>query len=281
MIQAECVSLTSHDRAFENLRTVPAERGLESMKNDLYVSPDDLRGETSEIELIRKFFENKENGQFVHESGIPFVTISRQASAGGHLLSHVIMTDMLKQNDPTGLFKGWQIFDRQQCETLAQNVEMHNAVKQLLHEKYHSEFKDYVESLFTGYSEKYTTHKMTCKVVHMLAAVGKVIIVCANACCITRGLKAGVHVRLVAPEAKRTAWMMKRFNMNKEDAQKAVLEQDTSQRKMISKVFDKNVDDPLLYDAVWNTSRVEMHEISRSIIDIIRDRAKQPAKETD
>jgi cytidylate kinase len=189
------------------------------------------------------------------------------------------MTDILKQNDPGGLFKDWHIFDRQLCESIAQTVEMHEAVEQLLSEKYHSEFKDYIDSLFTGSSEKYSLHGMTCKVVHMLAAIGKVIIVCANACCITRGLRAGIHLRIVAPEARRTVWMMKRFNMNKGDAQKAIAEQDLSQKKMISKFFNKNVEDPLLYDAVWNTGRVEMHEISHAVIDMIRDRARKPDRD--
>jgi len=73
--------------------------------------------------------------------------------------------------------------------------------------------------------------------------------------------------------------MMKRFNMNKYEAQKAVNEQDASQRKLIDKVFNKNVDDPLLYDMVWNTSKIEMHEISFSIINLIRNRSRKPQKE--
>jgi cytidylate kinase len=72
---------------------------------------------------------------------------------------------------------------------------------------------------------------------------------------------------------------MKRFNMNKYEAQKAVNEQDASQRKLIDKVFNKNVDDPLLYDVVWNTSKIEMHEISFSIINLIRNRSRKPQKE--
>lgn len=249
------------------------------MDNTQYISPRNIRGDASESKLIGSFLENKEIGQYVHESGIPFITISRQSSAGGHLLSQVLLSDMSRQNDPGGLFKDWHVFDRQLCETLAQNVQMHEAVKQLLREKYHSEFRDYMDSLFTGSSEKYMIHRMTCKVVHMLAAVGKVIIVCANACCITRGLKAGIHVRLVAPEARRMVWMMKRFGMNKIEAQEAIAEQDAAQKKFISKFFDRNVEDPLLYDAVWNTSRVEMHEISRAIIEMIRDRAGRVQRE--
>jgi cytidylate kinase len=248
--------------------------------NNIYVAPDDIRGKTGEIKFMQDFLRNKEGLRNVSESGLPFVTISRESASGGHLLSHVLMSDFLKQTDPGGLFRDWHIFDRELCEIIAQDAEIQKSVEQLLHHKYHSEFKDFVNSLFTGDSDKYTLHRTTSRITHMLAALGKVIIVSGTACCITRDLKAGIHVRLVAPEAKRVAWMMKRFNMHKDEAQKAVTSQDTAQKNLTHEIFNKKVDDPILYDTVWNTSRVEMHEISRAIIDMIRDRARKPSRQS-
>lgn len=248
------------------------------MSDNIYVSPTDLRGRNAEARFIQEFLQKKEPLVNVSESGFPFVTISRESSAGGHLLSYVLMSEFEKQTDPNGLFKGWHVFDRQLCEMIAHDVDMRQSVEQLLHDKYHSEFKDYVDSLFTGHSDMYTLQKSTSRVIHMLAATGKVIIVSSHACFVTRDLKAGVHVRLVAPEPRRIAWMMKRFNMNKPDAQKAVEEQDSCQKELISKIFNKHVSDPLLYDAVWNTARVEMQEIASSVIDMIRHHAQRPAR---
>lgn len=245
------------------------------MDNDAYVAPEDIRGRIGEIQFFEDFMRNKDSARDQIGTGLPFVTISRESCSGGHLLSHVLMTDFLKQDDHDALFKDWHIFDRQLCETIAQNSQMQNSVEQLLHEKYHSEFKDFVDSLFTGQSDKYTLHKTTSRIIHMLATIGKVIIVNSSACCITRDLKSGVHVRLVAPELKRTTWMMKRFNMNKAEALEAVDEQDHCQKKLIKQYFNKDVEDPLLYDTIWNTARVEMHEISHAIIDMIRDRARR------
>jgi len=37
--------------------------------------------------------------------------------------------------------------------------------------------------------------------------------------------------------------------------------------------FSRDIDDPLLYDVVWNTGRVEMREISESVIQLVQHRA--------
>jgi len=249
-------------------------------QNNIYVAPDDIRGKMGECNFLREFLNNKEALHNVSASGLPFITISRESSSGGHLLSHVLMSEFLKQTDPSGLFKNWHIFDRELCEIIAQNSEIQKSVEQLLHQKYHSEFKDFMDSLFTGQSDKYALHRTTCRITHMLAALGKVIIVSGTASCITRDLKTGIHVRLVAPEAKRVAWMMKRFNMHKDEAQKAVTDQDLAQKDVMHQMFNKKVEDPLLYDIVCNTARVEMQEISRTIIDMIRNRARQPSRQS-
>jgi len=249
------------------------------MDNNAYIAPEDISGRVGEIKFFEDFIKNKDTVRDQAGKGLPFVSISREASSGGHLLSHVLMSDFLKQDDYGDLFKDWHIFDRQLCETVAQNAQMQDSVEQLMHEKYHSEFKDFMDSLFTGQSDKYTLHKTTSRIIHMLATIGKVIIVNASACCVTRDLKSGIHVRLVAPELKRTTWMMKRFNMNKAEAMKAVEEQDYCQKRLIKQYFNKDIEDPLLYDTIWNSARVEMHEISHAIIDMIRDRARR-LKET-
>jgi len=249
------------------------------MENKPYIPPGDIRGKASEDKYIQDFLKNKEALQDVAESGLPFVTISREAAAGGHLLANVLMADFLKQNDPNGIFRGWHVLDRELAEIIAQNAELQNSVEQLLHKKYHSEFHDFIDSLFTGQSDKYMLHRKTSRIMHMLAAIGKVIIVSSTACCITKDLKAGIHIRLVAPENRRVAWMMKRFNMNKQAAQEAVDEQDLSQKKILGQFSGRKCDCPLLYHAVFNTAMVEMQEISRSITSMIRSRVAALARE--
>ena len=110
--------------------------------------------------------------------------------------------------------------------------------------------------------------------IRMLAILGKVIIVGRASCCVTRAIPRGIHVRVVAPEPQRTLWMMKRFDLTKEEAMQAVHRQDADRHKMTNAIFNRDISDPLLYHAVWNTTVTGMHEISHSVMEMIRRRAK-------
>jgi cytidylate kinase len=108
----------------------------------------------------------------------------------------------------------------------------------------------------------------------MLALIGKVIIVGRGGSLITADLPQGIHIRLVAPEAHRVVWMMKRFKINKEEARETVQNQDRDRKKLIKLFFNRDIDDPLLYDMVWNTGKVELDVVTRATLDLIKRRAE-------
>ena len=58
----------------------------------------------------------------------------------------------------------------------------------------------------------------------------------------------GVHLRLVAPLSRRVKWMMKKLNLSKEEAARAIRNQDRDRKKMILTYFQKDIDDPKNYD---------------------------------
>lgn len=231
------------------------------------------------LQLIQKFMKEKRDVDDFPEYGYPFVTISRQAGAGGHLLSYVILTEFLKHRD-NPLFEGWHVFDRELCELVARDPLLQQDMEVLIDEKCRSQFNDFVESLYTGHSEQHDLYRTTFKVVRMLALIGKVIIVGRGGSLITSDLPQGIHVRLVAPEPHRVIWMMKRFKMHKDDAREAVLKQDKDRQKLIKLFFNRDIQDPLLYDMVWNTGRVGLDVVTRATIDMIKKRAEQPFEQT-
>lgn len=229
------------------------------------------------LKMVYKFLEERRDFEDLPDLGFPFVTISRQAGAGGHLLSYVILSEFLKHKE-SSLFDGWHVFDKDLCEVVAKDPKLQGTMEILVAEKYRSEFRDFVESLFTGQSKQYLLYKTTFKVVRMLAMIGKVIIVGRGSALVTADLPQGIHLRLVAPRANRIIWMMKRFKLNKEDASKAVDKQDSDRKKLIKLFFHRDIEDPLLYDAVWNTGKVGLEVITRAAIDLIQDRVKDKKK---
>lgn len=232
------------------------------------------------LKMIQQFLKEKRDFEDLPEYGYPFVTVSRQAGAGGHLLSYVILTEFLKHKETHSLFEGWHVFDKELTEVVARDPLLQTNIEGLVAEKYRSQFNDFVESLFTGRSEEYLLQRTTFKVVRMLALIGKVIVVGRGGSLVTADLPQGVHIRLVAPEAHRIVWMMKRFKMNKEEARTTVTKQDADRRKLIKLFFHRDIEDPLLYDMVWNTGKVNLDVITRATIDLIKQRAAAPVGKT-
>lgn len=224
------------------------------------------------LKMIQQFLKEHRNFEDLPEYGYPFVTISRQGGAGGHLLSYVILTEFLKHRD-NPVFEGWHVFDKELCEVVAKDPLLQDSMEVLVGEKYRSEFKDFIESMFTGKSDQYLLYKTTFKVVRMLALIGKVIVVGRGGSLVTADLPQGIHIRLVAPEANRVVWMMKRFKLNKEDARKLVDKQDSDRKKLIRMFFHRDIESPLLYDVVWNTGKVGMDVITGTMIAMIQQRA--------
>jgi cytidylate kinase len=206
------------------------------------------------------------------EHGYPYVTISRQCGAGGHLLAYVIMTDFLKQAN-AALFEGWHVFDKQLCEIIAADPLLHDSAETIRYERHQPEFREFLESLFLGRDNQYLAYKKTFEVVHLLASIGKVIIVGRAGCCVTRDLPNGIRIHLVAPEPVRVKWIMHRLNIAHEEARRLVEKEDAERRSMMKIFFNREMDDPLLYDAVWNTATTEMHEIAGAVIEMLKRRA--------
>ncbi|MEI6788179.1 MAG: cytidylate kinase-like family protein [bacterium] len=225
------------------------------------------------LKMIQQFLAEKRDFEDLPEYGFPFVTVSRQAGAGGHLLSYVILTEFLKHKAANPVFEGWHVFDKELTEVVAQDPLLQSHIAGLVAEKYKSQFNDFVESLFTGQSEMYLLQRTTFKVVRMLALIGKVIMVGRGGSLVTADLHQGIHIRLVAPEGHRIVWMMKRFKLNKEDARSGIERQDAERRKLIKLFFQRDIEDPLLYDMVWNTGKVGLDVITRSTIELIKQRA--------
>lgn len=228
------------------------------------------------LKIVHQFLAERRSFEDLPEYGFPFVTISRQAGAGGHLLSYVILSEFLKFKG-TDIFEGWHVFDKDLCEVVAKDPMLQGSMEDLVSEKYQSEFHEFIDGLFSGQSKQYLSYKTSFKVVRMLATIGKVIIVGRCSSMVTADLPQGVHIRLVAPKSSRVVWMMKRFKLSKDAATEAVEKQDADRRKLVKLFFHRDIEDPLLYDAVWNTGKVPLEIITRSTIDMIKERIKAQA----
>jgi cytidylate kinase len=210
---------------------------------------------------------------------LPFITISRQAGAGGHTLPETLLRVMGREQD-AALFKGWQIWDKELCETLCQDPRLAASMQSLLTEEYRSQIEQFITSLLGTRTDQNLVYKEMFEMIRSLASVGKVIIVGRGGSQVTRGIGLGVHVRLVAPESIRVQRMKMRLGKSEEEALQIVHKQDRDRARLVRTYFHADIDDPLLYDVTWNTGTVTFEAIAEAIVCIIKERVKAALAES-
>ncbi|GAB4233070.1 MAG: cytidylate kinase-like family protein [Acidobacteriota bacterium] len=203
------------------------------------------------------------------EGMYPFVTISREFGAGAHKLAHVMLAEM--ERHPHPIFHGWQIFDRQLCEQLVRDRSLREAIEAVFSEECHSEVEALLRNLLGIPSAHPAAVSELFRIIRLVATRGKVIIVGRAASCVTASLPLGVHLRLVAPVEYRLRQLG--WEGRGKAALKELEQQDRDRARLVATYFRRDIADPTLYDAVWNTSRVPFPSIARATIQLIEDRA--------
>ena len=201
----------------------------------------------------------------------PFVTISRQAGAGGHALADILLEVFAAQED-SDLFGGWRVFDRRLCEIVAEHPTYKNSMPSLLNEEYRHKAHDFFHQIFHSTVDQDVLMAEVFRVVRTVAEVGKSVIVGRAGSEVTRGQAPGVSVRLIAPEDVRIQGVMDFYGLDEKTARAEATKLDLARARLLKTHFKADIDDPLLYDAVWNTGDVSVDVIAECIVQMLRHR---------
>ena len=219
------------------------------------------------VAIVKQFLRARGREELVAE-GYPFVTISREAGAGGHMLAREILR-RLPARFPGDLSEGWEVFDHKLCALIAQDEKLGVSFDQLLAEEYRSEVSQVIYEMIAQKASRYKVYKRIFEIVRALATLGKCVIVGRAGMCVTHDLPLGVSVRLVAREDTRVKRMMQLLEVGEKEALRKLREQDRDRRRLLRDFFDKDITDPKLYDAVFNTERMTIGEIADVTVDLV------------
>lgn len=203
----------------------------------------------------------------------PFITISREAGAGGHELARELKRRMSLRRDP--LFQDWQVLDDELCRMVLAKPGISATLRELKEETYYSEIEDMIRSLVAGSSAQGSVIRETFKIIRLMAFLGKVIVVGRAGAAVTRFLPVGFHLRLVAPLEFRTRRIMQLEGIDKERASKLVLERDRTRGKLVQDYFGEHIENPVLYHLTCNTGLIPVQTIAESVIKMVDMRYKQ------
>jgi cytidylate kinase len=201
----------------------------------------------------------------------PFVTISRQAGAGGYRLADRLV-EVFSEQPESEIFQGWQVFDRKLCEIVASDPGFSKSLDSLLDEEYRSTAADVLHTALRSTLDQNYVMNRVFKVVRALASIGKAIIVGRGGAQVTAHMSPGVRMRLVAPPEERIRGIMNYYELDEKEARVRAKKLDAGRSRLIKAHFDADIDDPTQYDLVWNTATSSIDDIAHAAAALLRTR---------
>jgi cytidylate kinase len=194
--------------------------------------------------------------------GRPFVTISREAGAGGHTVGKAVAELLNEQPRKVP----WTVFDKELVDAV---IKEHNLPKNL--SKYLTEagvnaIESFVGELVGLHPAMDMLIRKTQETILALARMGNMVIIGRGANFTTRRLPGGFHVRLVASHETRLQRMRTYYELSEKEASRQLERTDEDREEYVRDAFDKDIADVLAYDCVINTSHISYEDAARMIV---------------
>jgi cytidylate kinase len=193
----------------------------------------------------------------------PFVTISRQAGAGGITVGRMLET-YLKEHDKK-VDCPWTLFDKDLVKKVAEDHNLPERLAEYMKEDKVSEIKEILDEIFQLHPPDWVLAHKTSETILHLAEMGHVIVVGRGSNIVTKKLPDGFHVRLVGPYEKRLLHIQSYYGFSLKASEEFIKKEDEGRKKYLKTYFGQNIDDPLLYDLVINTDSISYGEAARII----------------
>ena len=227
----------------------------------------------NQANVVKRYLQNPRDVDF-HDTGFPFITISRQAGTNAHALGRYIIMRLAEFENPD-LNTGWDLFDQKLCALIAQNKSLDADYDTLVNEKYRAEgLHRMIYEMLIGTPQQYKIQKKIEEVIRLLARLGKVVIIGRAGFHVTRDLPGGIHIRLIASEGYRVHALMQQDHISEEQAVKNVRAIDAERANFLKSFHNLNIRDNTHFDIIWNIERVQTSEILTAMAELIRIRIK-------
>ena len=193
------------------------------------------------------------------------VTISRQAGCGGFLVAEKL-AHYLQQHAPApGV--GWTVFDRELMNKVLADHKLPKYLAKFLPEDRASQIEDTLADIFGVHPPAELVVKQTAETLLQLAELGSVILIGRAGNIVTARLPHVLHVRLVAPLEDRIERICRDDHKTPAEARRFCLEEENARARYLKSYFHADINDPLQYHLMINTSLVGYDNAARLIGD--------------
>ena len=206
----------------------------------------------SSIQFYIKYFDrhkesDKKKKKKIHE---PFVTISREVGVNGLLFGEMLIKNLTEKDREAK--SHWTLFERNLMEKVAEEHNLPADIAKNMPERNINELQDILEKFFGLRPRSQSLIYKTSSTILHLAHLGNVVLVGRGGNIITKDIKGGIHIRLVASKEYRLKNIQDYYKLSKIKAQYFMEDEDKVRKDYIKKTFRKNVENPKLYSIVFN-----------------------------
>jgi cytidylate kinase len=197
---------------------------------------------------------------------LPFVTISRQAGAGGRTLARQLVA-RLNEIDPGE--RPWKAWDRELVERVAAEHHIPEALVDSL-EHPRGWVEDFLASLSDQqYLDEFQVYRRVVVAMRALALAGRAVIVGRGGVYATSDLPSGVHLRLVAPQKDRLARIAQQRNTSEGIAKNELQRLDQEREAFHRRYWPRQALLPEIFSLTLNTSALTESQLVACVLPAI------------
>ena len=182
------------------------------------------------------------------------VTISRQAGCGGVIVAEKLANYLQQHAPASGV--NWTVFDRELMDKVLADHKLPKYLANFLQEDRASQIEDTLADIFGVHPPAEMVVKQTAETLLQLAELGNVILIGRAGNIVTAKLPHVLHVRLVAPLDDRIERVCRDDHKTPAESRRFCVEEEQARARYLKTYFHADINDPLHYHLVINTSRV-------------------------
>jgi cytidylate kinase len=206
-------------------------------------------------------------GEFVKKDVRRAVTISRQAGCGSGLVAEKLAGYL--QQHAAGDGSPWTVFDRNLMDKVLEDHNLPIRLAKFLPEDRVSQLEDILADVFEVHPPAQTVIDQSAETIFKLADLGNVILIGRGGTVITAKLPHVLHVRLVAPLARRIEHICEFYHLTEAEAHKFCLSHDRARERYLKTYFGADINNPLQYHLVINTGLLGCDQAVKLIGDAV------------
>jgi hypothetical protein len=203
-----------------------------------------------------------------------FATVSRQPGTGAVSFSDRLAERLCQQGQDD-----WQAWERELVEKVSAETGLAKDIIESIPEHSHNWLVEFLQSLSANPNApdllESRAYKQVVLTIYGLAANGHAIIVGQGGNFITAGLRAGIHLRLVAPLEHRIKYVAERDGIPLNAAAARIAESEKSRDQFYRRYWPGKLVSPEIFTLTLNSAELNIDQMVECVVPLIQGREQK------